>query len=46
MEDKYPVGIVKSPKFDQTQLMGIISLKEQFISNRHDKMSELVKKMF
>lgn len=46
MEDKYPVNILKSPKFDQLQLMGIISLKEQFLSDKHDKMSQLVKKMF
>ena len=36
----------RSPKFDQNQLFGAITLKEQFLSNKHDKMSELVKTMF
>jgi len=45
-EDKYPLASYKSPKFDEKQLLGMISLKEQFASNKHNKMSELVKKMF
>ena len=46
-EDKYPSGLpARSPKFDQSQLLGAIELKEQFLSSKRDKMSELVRKMF
>jgi phage shock protein A len=46
-EDKYPSAIAaRSPKFDQSQLLGAIELKEQFLSSKRDKMSELVRKMF
>jgi hypothetical protein len=45
-EDKYPMVSCKSPKFDENQLLGMITIKEQFASNKHNKMSELVKKMF
>jgi hypothetical protein len=46
-EDKYPQVInPRSPKFDESQMINVIELKEQFLSSKHDKMSELVKKMF
>ena len=35
-----------SPKFDEVQLFGVITLKEQSQKSKHDKMSQLVKKMF
>lgn len=44
-EDVYPQGI-RSPKFDEGQLLGFITMKEQFMSNKRDKMSQLVKRMF
>jgi len=37
-EDVYPQGI-RSPKFDEGQLLGFITMKEQFMSNKRDKMS-------
>lgn len=45
-QDKYPPMPPRSPKFDQGQLLSAISLKQQFMSSKHDKMSELVKTMF
>ena len=45
-EDRYPLASSLSPKFDEHQMITAISLKQQYLSSKHDKMSELVKKMF
>lgn len=44
-DDRYPQG-ARSPRFDEGQLLGFISMKEQFVSSKRDKMNELVKRMF
>lgn len=44
--EKYSVPSLKSPRFNELELTNIISVKEKFLHDRHDKMNTLVDKMY
>ncbi len=44
-DDRF-ISTLKSPRFNELELINILSIKEKYIDDRHDKMNELVNKIY